>query len=507
VFRVPPGGFCRSCFRRRYLSEFEGREIGSVDQKALALARKIDAWPLAGTDWQCVSVDDPNRSKAFALVPYESCDDCSKAPANQERHEARRTYERLLNTGTEPKIAELGGLLFSFGFARAIHTSDEPGLPNADEILGGNFYSQISGRILTARDVAVDVTTLGYAGNRELAQTKAVMEYLERYAVIEHTCPMPAREHDEELIGDFLSLYSRHASPKELSAIRSAAIWAVNLGTRGVHPVPLRFIYDKGDVAFIKPTSSGFAAHVKFTRSLIASILELVERDAFVRFWHDPTRAYDFAADAETAAQLETIRHAVAGATGNAMLATRCFLVRSPTMLPVVMSTVSSSDFARPPALVFGFGAGLNLAEALSGSVNELRTNALNLLACIQQKKGFLTRQFDRNITSMADRMNLYSTSAPRARLAFLDTANPLRDGIFEDLNAADLDSVVRRLVGHGIRIFGIDVTPRCFAKLNVYVTRAFSPDLSPLQFEEERWLNLATHAMSANDELPHFFT
>jgi ribosomal protein S12 methylthiotransferase accessory factor YcaO len=509
VFLLPKNAFCQSCFKRRYLSEFDGGKVGDVSQKALKLAREIDTSFTAGQYWHCVSIENPDIRKTFTLASYESCPHCHKSAGRFGRGEAGRTYESLLHSRSTPKTAELGKLLFSFGFARALHTSNKLGIQDGEieKILGGNFFSRITGRVVTANEVLVDVTTLGYSMNRALAETKAVMEFLERYAVLEQTCPMHTNEYDEDLIREFLSLYSRRAGTGELAAIKSASIWAVNLADQNACPVPFRFIYDKGDLAFIKPTSSGFAAHVDFRSSLTASILELVERDAFVRFWYDPTRAYGFTPDSQVQEPMDHMKHVLGAVLGNSSLTTKCYVIRSPTKLPVVMATISSSESGLAPALVVGFGVGLNLAQAQSRSMDELRTNALNLLTCISSQKDFLRRQFSHEITSLPDRMNFYSTSRPRARLTFLDHTNPLTDGVYDDLELESLEGVIERLTGHGIGIYGIDVTPRCFADKNVFVTRAFSPHLFPLQFEADRWFNLPTHALSAKDALPHFFT
>ena len=50
-------------------------------------------------------------------------------------------------------------------------------------------------------------------------------------------------------------------------------------------------------IAFAVVSYHGFAAHIDFKSSITGSILELVERDAFIRFWHDPLRAYNYSPD------------------------------------------------------------------------------------------------------------------------------------------------------------------------------------------------------------------
>ena len=102
--------------------------------------------------------------------------------------------------------------------------------------------------------------------------------------------------------------------------------------------------------------------------------------------------------------------------------------------------------------------------------------------------------------------MNLYATSAPREKLKFLDNNNPLMEGIVEDAKQPGLDSLIDRFNKIGFDIYGIDFTPQCFKDKNVFVTRAFSPHLYPLQFEQENDFNLKTDSLSAQKVLPHFF-
>ena len=102
--------------------------------------------------------------------------------------------------------------------------------------------------------------------------------------------------------------------------------------------------------------------------------------------------------------------------------------------------------------------------------------------------------------------MNLYSTAAPREKLLFLDSDNPLVDGIVENTKAADLDSLVERFKQIDFDLYALDCTPECFRDKNVYVTRAFSPQIFPMQFEQEGVFNLPTGPTSAHKELPHFF-
>ena len=150
------------------------------------------------------------------------------------------------------------------------------------------------------------------------------------------------------------------------------------------------------------------------------------------------------------------------------------------------MVTISSQDFSKPPALCFGFGTGFNTRDASLGALKELRINTSNLVKAISFFNGYLDRKFTTKIISSPDRMNFYSTNKPRAKLRFLDHDNPLVEGIVKNSDNCNLKAIVERFEQASLDIYGLDFTPRCFQDKNVFVTRAFSPQLFPLQFQQD---------------------
>jgi len=156
--------------------------------------------------------------------------------------------------------------------------------------------------------------------------------------------------------------------------------------------------------------------------------------------------------------------------------------------------------------LSFGCGVGFSFSEALTSALEELRSNAINQVKGIAAIEGFLTKVFTTKIEEIPDRGNFYATSAPREKLTFLDSNNPLVDGVFENAQLYDLDALVDRFRQAEFDVYGLDCTPLCFQDKNVFVTRAFSPQLYPLQFKQEDVFNLPTGPTSVHHELPHFF-
>lgn len=508
LYVAPDDSFCRACFRRRYLSQMmQAVRTPAASPAALQLASSLDSTREDDGLWHVYTVRDTSPVITFELVPYEDCPVCAH-PAPFRDEQAVSEYERRLQGGTIADYEGLRGRVFSFGFARRLTVDQTAGLPDPryNALLGDNHAARVYCRLIESAGNHADVSTLGVATDKALAEKKSIMEYLERYAFLLNVCRYPTSEYDDQLIDDFAALYREPLSSSERAILRSKSTWAYELSTATIRPLPLPFLYCTPGMRFIRPTSSGFGAHEDFGRSLCRSIIELIERDAFVRFWHDPSRAMDFLPEDQTQSELNGIKDLIGHAVGNPDLACRVFLLQSPTMLPVVMITASSNDVSKPPSLCFGCGAGVTLAEAIDDAAREFRFNALNLVKGVLLLDGFLTRTFPGKIEDLQDRMNFYATAAPRARLRFLDQHNPLSDTAYEEGSPGALDGLIERFRRMRTDIYVADCTPACFAPFNVYVTRAFSTGMYPLQFQQSNVFRLTHGPLSASAELPHFF-
>ncbi len=506
---VPPNDrFCRACFRRRYFSQMMQAVVANkIEPATLELAHALDNSIPDDNLWRAYAVKEKIPLISFDLAPYEDCPVCS-TPAETTREKAALEYEQSLRAEPKPDYAGLRSRVFSFGFARQMTIDRRVGLPDAryDELMGENYAARVYSRVIDPAGNHRDQSTLGVATEEKIAEIKSVMEYLERYAFLLKVCRYTTPENDNRIIEKYLSLHRDPLTHPELAIVRSKATWAFNLLTSEVRPIPLAFIYSAPGMRFVSPSSSGFGAHWDFKQSLCRSILELIERDAFVRFWYDPARAFTFSPDADTQADVDAVLSILARAVGNDRLVSRFFVLQSPTRVPVVMVTASSADFSKPPSLCFGCGAGFDLQQALEGAIREFRFSAINLVKGVTLIDGFLTKTFSGKIEELQDRMMFYSSAAPRAKLRFLDAENPLPGAVYEDEPAPCLESLVARYKSAGLDIYAIDCTPACFRNLNVYVTRAFSTGMYPMQFKQEGYFRLESGPMSVHSELPHFF-
>ena len=509
LFIVPQANFCRLCFQRRYRTQMITETRNSqISNQAITLAKKLDKQLEKNNLWQVYLVNTQVLAASFKFYPYEDCPNCAEEK-QFDSNEVVTLYKNLLNEETIPELNLLMQQVFSFGFAVGRTTTQEIGLnnPEFNKLLAGNYEAKIIFRAVASDGRHADNSAIGCSTDKNLAELKALMEYLERYAFMLQLCHFKTKKYDDKIINSYLRLYRKKPSSMELTHIRDESCWGINLLTMESSAIPLSFLFNKGKISFIKPTSNGFGAHTSFKSSLCSSILELIERDAFVRFWHDPQRAFYFKPDENTQSEINNILKILKPVVDNETLVSRFFIIKSPTKIPVVIATISSQDFSIPPALAFGCGAGFDLNQALAGAIKELRFHVINLIKGVSVIDGFLTRKFMGKIEALPERMNFYSTSSPRKKLKFLDNDNPLTDGIMEATSTPDLDSLIDRFKKINFDIYGIDCTPRCFQDKNVFVTRAFSPQLYPIQFEEEDVFNITVGKLSAHKKIPHFFT
>jgi len=486
LFIAPNDKFCHLCFQRRYLAQIPNPvEIKHLHKNVIPLATKLEESNKINERWHAYSVAEKQYVMAFDLIQYEDCPSCSTVNSYNAT-DAHTEYEKLLNKKSQPNLVDLRSQIFSFGFARGGNTTKTIGLPISkfDKIYGDCHEAKIFFRMIAADGRHADGNAIGFDRDKALADLKSMMEYLERYAFMMHLCRYRTTQFDDKIIDENLKLFRKTATKKEKKLIRQQATWGLNLSTTEVRAIPLSFIFDKGEVSFIKPTSNGFGAHI----------------------WHDPQRAFHFEPDNKYISIIDELTTIIRPVVDNETLTGKFFILKSPLSLPVILITIHSKKIDRPPSLCFGSGVGFDLAQAIDGAIDELRQNVANLVKGVTVIEGFLSRKFTDKIEGIPDRMNYYSTSTPGGKLKFLDNNNPLIDGVYEDMKRFDITALVERFEDVNYEIYGIDCTPLCFSNKNIYVTRAFSPQLYPIQFEQEDVFKISTGPLSACKELPHFF-
>jgi len=191
LFVASDDDFCRLCFQRRYLTQIsDAQKITQVDKRVLDLVKQLNPTFKKNTLWKVFSVQNPQFSKSFEFVIYEDCPECGGNHV-AEKKEAEDQYGLLLSKKTSSQNANIEALkaqIFSFGFAKAYGTVNSLGLddPKLDKLLGGLLQAQIVFRLMTLKGLSEYFSCMGVSLNKDLAELKSFMEYIERYAFFMH---------------------------------------------------------------------------------------------------------------------------------------------------------------------------------------------------------------------------------------------------------------------------------------------------------------------------------
>ena len=128
-------------------------------------------------------------------------------------------------------------------------------------------------------------------------------------------------------------------------------------------------------------TSNGYAAHTSKERAQYNAVLEVLERDAFMRFWFDPTCAVVLTHDADIALRVAALDQALQNAHVNSGSNVLVLQVPSQAKVPVALAIILAKDPTEAPALIMGAGAGATMQDAIEKALCELEGNVLNLIA------------------------------------------------------------------------------------------------------------------------------
>lgn len=220
--------------------------------------------------------------------------------------------------------------------------------------------------------------------------------------------------------------------------------------------------------------SSGCAAGTTVAAARQAALLELIERDAFMRHWFKQVPGTGI----DCASLPDSIRHRVQALAGTG------FTVSVQT-LPSPWAQVAFF-FAKHPQRRFSCvsaGARLTLEAALDSALVELESRAFSLLH--GHHVGDLKPA---DVNSPDDHFALYSKTAyfERAdRLFSPDTQIRFDAACSKDL--PNRDTLFDRMIATGITPVFVDITPRLNGinggRERLAVTRAFAPSLLPMSF------------------------
>jgi len=273
-----------------------------------------------------------------------------------------------------------------------------------------------------------------------------------------------------------------------------------------------------GEAAIGYATSSGLACGPTQAEAVLAGLLELIERDAFVLTWANRLSLplLDWTDDAELRA-FEARYLEPAGAS-HAVVDLSVFLG-----VPAALA-VAEGDGVAEPAVAVGAGCAPTIAAAVKKALAEAYAVRSWGRGLMQQPRTYAD-DF-RDVVTFTDHIRLYSSAAAAPAAAFLTSSTARRP--VADVpplpGATPLEQVEQltdRLSEDGISAYAVDVTSPDVAAAGLSVAKVVAPELCPLDVRHDsrflggaRLLNAAFElglsdqplALDAVNPFPHPF-
>ncbi|MFG3435609.1 TOMM precursor leader peptide-binding protein [Nonomuraea sp. NPDC047897] len=359
--------------------------------------------------------------------------------------------------------------------------------------------------------VQVDVPTawgfaeiaIGRADDYSAARTGAVLEGLERYAGWHCGGREPARMAAFAELGDAvdprtLLLHEEGAydtpgfeytrfDPDTQTGWAEA--YSVNSGRRTLLPFHIAYYgstqrTDTGP-AFVYENSNGCALGAGVEEALLAALLEIAERDAFLCAWYSGTPLPEIdltELPARPAAAIRMLRHH----TGREV---RAFRAVGQFGVPVVIM-VSTSDDPAEPATLATAGCALTVHGALLGAAQEMAAAAPAIAFDYRDRRVALEAALDQPelVRHMTDHAVVGALPGARGRFSFL-LDQKAEHGPSADLHvprgdvAADLAAMLQAGADDGRDVIVVDHTTVELYRLGLRCVKAVVPGTAPMTF------------------------
>ncbi|WBB77315.1 TOMM precursor leader peptide-binding protein [Micromonospora sp. WMMD882] len=236
--------------------------------------------------------------------------------------------------------------------------------------------------------------------------------------------------------------------------------------------------------AFVYENSNGCALGAGVEEALLAALLEVAERDAFLTAWYSRTPLPEIDLDRVTgadAAALRGLRHR----TGREL---RAFQVVGPFGVPVVL-LVSLADDPAVPATLVTAGCALTVSRALRGAVQEMAAAAPAITMMYRQQRpsgqALARPALVRHMTDHALVAGLPEARgrfdfllAPAGRPAPVPATHVPRGDV-----AADLAAMLDVARADGQEVFVVDHTTSELHRLGLRCVKAVVPGTTPMTF------------------------
>ena len=396
---------------------------------------------------------------------------------------------------------------------------------SAVELLRGHGETRFigTGCLLAATDEVLGTSSVDHAGaanvSRAASRAAAIGEAVERYAgTASSNADRPrlsAASLGDAALDPALFAFFR---PEQLAAPgfpfvpftpRTRIRWVEGFGVPSGQPVllPAQLVFlgsppaDEPLIAYA--TSNGLACGATLEEAILAGLLELVERDAFMIAWANRLSLplLEWAGD-PVLERIERLYLAPAGLRYTAVDAS-CFFG-----IPAAFGVVHGPE---------GDAGRLGLGAAAAATIQEAVRKALAEAFWVQQGARDLVRKAvelpdAEEIRDFDDHLLFYSEPSRLGRTAFLDASaerRPTSD--VAPLPGADvrelIDAAGAKLATLGVSLYSADVTTPDVREAGLFVARVLSPQLCPLdvihlaRFLGPRRLFHAAHELGLRDE------
>ncbi|KKP25809.1 MAG: hypothetical protein UR14_C0004G0061 [candidate division TM6 bacterium GW2011_GWE2_31_21] len=368
----------------------------------------------------------------------------------------------------------------------------------------------------------------GHDKDEKIAAIKAVMEFVERYALrnLSLNSPIFISYKDEKdlhfaSMGDFKKQFKKELVDKKFeNDLEKYTTIAIDVTAEKAVLIPLQTIFNSEkfltanrldlNKCAISSTSNGFAAHSNFEKAAEKSVLELVERDAFIRWWSKPENCIVLKVAKKLQKEMDLIVNFIKDNL-NVETYIKFLLLSSPLNVPVVLAYLSSSQKDGYPAIIVGASADFDLESAKTKAFSELKIGILNFIARFQKDPKWLEKGIDlesfKKFDIPEDHFYFYQHPEVLPHLKFLKVI--LNSKSQENVKCdgpKNFDELKVKVKKQGFNWYLVDTTPKVFEKSGVFVVRSFIPQLYPLYFGAIWPFDMKCSKLSVASKFPHCF-
>lgn len=347
--------------------------------------------------------------------------------------------------------------------------------------------------------------------NDNKAKFKAIAESVERYAlsnidsqdlVFDTYSNLKDSALNPEIFINFDTFLFGLSKEEYVKKISNAPIqWnrAINLKDQKEILVPSQLVYSKYDMTkepLIRfPISTGAAFGLEFSSTLIRGILEVVERDNFMRFWLTGKEVPQI--------NIKKNLRSLTSYFERYLLEPYVLDISLDSEIPTMLGFLIDRT-GKGPAVTAGLKSKDNEREAILGCLLEA-----------QQVRSWIRFNYIRNKAPKIESNKLVTDFKSRGYYWFnLERINDI-DHMFEyehrEINRQKILSyseITFKIFSKGFDIYYIDITPRKIKDLGSLVIKAIIPQMHPLTFNENIPYNFS-HSLGcvkSLNKLPHPF-